>query len=635
MRIENPNLDNFLRLYPNILTCSLQTFDDNKERKDSSLAKIMPFEKWARQELTRLNNLWAGIFFSVNSMQRGRRDAVSVTWVNAWIVEIDDKDKETQLLEYKMCALPPSCIIESKVSYHAYWFCKDASVSKWKNICKWLAKRFWWDPKVIDIARVLRLPWFNHSKKEEDKFFVSCMYIDPDLIYTEKQMQEEFPFREESIDDVKERVSIANPDNIWDFLWWLDNKEMLSTISGGFLINWDIIEFKKNGNWSEQIFVNWTASSCWLDRDWYIGSSDKGWPTWIQWIMWYWKVTKSELLKWSIDHLKDKIPMKFYEVEKQNIDNKKQEVKEEVDTNFRHITVDEKLASAYMELMDTDPSKVIKWWWKEWDDYLWGIYPGKIYLIGADTWGWKSTFVNAVCSSIARQWHRVVKYSLEDRMNDIGKQELYYMCNRLRKKAWKDAYRWTHFNNNEYWTKWRDLYDPKFEDWILEAYDILTKNNIIELEKSKQVNIDELCQLITEQAEEGSRFFAIDHLHYFEMEEWENKMATYITNVMHRLNEVCRTKNITIFLVAHYKEFSNTDNVKYPLTRWFKNGSSIKQVANIIIQIVSDYETWETEFFLTKIRWPYKRETIVGKFDLERFEYDFTPTPLQKSKSFY
>ncbi len=46
--------------------------------------------------------------------------------------------------------------------------------------------------------------------------------------------------------------------------------------------------------------------------------------------------------------------------------------------------------------------------------------------------------------------------------------------------------------------------------------------------------------------------FAIDHLHYFEFED-SNRLDLQIKNVMHKLNEIARRRNVAVFLIAHYK----------------------------------------------------------------------------------
>jgi KaiC/GvpD/RAD55 family RecA-like ATPase len=69
-------------------------------------------------------------------------------------------------------------------------------------------------------------------------------------------------------------------------------------------------------------------------------------------------------------------------------------------------------------------------------------------VIGAESGIGKTTFVNQVARNVARTGVRVVKYSLEDRMEDIGKEELYYEINRGRYQ--EERYEWTKFVNNEY-----------------------------------------------------------------------------------------------------------------------------------------------------------------------------------------
>ena len=85
------------------------------------------------------------------------------------------------------------------------------------------------------------------------------------------------------------------------------------------------------------------------------------------------------------------------------------------------------------------------------------------------------------------------------------------------------------------------------------ACEILMKENIIELDKLKQVNIDELVQLMEEECNKGTKLFAIDHLHYFEFDGNGDRLDLQIQNVMHRINEIARKRNVAILLVAHYR----------------------------------------------------------------------------------
>jgi len=294
--------------------------------------------------------------------------------------------------------------------------------------------------------------------------------------------------------------------------------------------------------------------------------------------------------------------------------------------NFKTISYKEKLDRAFEELQNTNPETILKFWREERDSLLWWLYWWKIYLIWADTWVGKSTFVNQICNNVSNAWHKVMKYSLEDRMEDIGKEELFYITNRLRYKDKQPLYTRVKFVNNEY-------NDEPFWYYVKKAYKELTENNnTYELDKTKQVNIDELVSLMEDECDKWVELFAIDHLHYFEM--WNSQRHDIeIQNVMHRINEVARQRNVVILLVAHYKSNKAFGASWVPSYDDFKDWASIKQVANVIIQITRDIaEWWTSEFHITKLRWPVKPTIIETSFNLNTFEYDFTKTDQQLEK---
>jgi len=113
--------------------------------------------------------------------------------------------------------------------------------------------------------------------------------------------------------------------------------------------------------------------------------------------------------------------------------------------------------------------------------------------------------------------------------------------------------------------------------------DYLKKLKITELDKSKQVKIQDLIRLMEEEVERGTKVFFIDHLHYFKMYE-KSRTDLEIQNIMHDINEIARKHNVAIFLVAHYKKLNGTE----PDNDSFKDAVSIKQVSNIIIHITRE-----------------------------------------------
>lgn len=606
----------------------IQTYDDSKERGDKSLSRTFPLATGWYDKAVELSKKWASICFTVNITNWGRKKT-DVEKIRCWVCEVDDVSKQAQMDRYISAPIPPSCIIESKNSYHAYWFAKDAEIDNYHLVTGWLRDYFFGDKSVVtDTSRVLRIPWFQHQKNKDDPFMIRLEYCFPECVYSEQEMMEAYPLNEV----VVKNNNYISPTSggIWDIISSWDNRSMLDDISWTGLMNWESIDFKQNSDGTQQIIVNWQSTGCWIDTSWMIGSSKWWWPTWIQWVMFYHNVSKSWLLRWVLERYKDRLPVETYNKEQSRIQAEKQQARETINQNFHHISYNEKLVRSANELLKTNPRDVIKRWWREFDYHLWGIYWGRIYLVGAETWTWKTTFVNIVCANIAKQWHQVVRYSLEDRLEDKGKEDLYYEVNKIRASDWKYPYIYTEFYNNEYWHKEGKSYDPEFESYLQRGIKSLSRLKITELDKTKQVNISELEILIKEEAIKGTRVFFIDHLHYFEMTNTERRDLE-IQNVMQRLNDVVRNYNLTVFLVAHY---SNTKWVDWKPHPWmFKDWASIKQVANIIIQLKSDRETGAIEVYFTKLRGGHRVEwwVIYWQFNIHSYDYTFDKTIEQQS----
>lgn len=284
--------------------------------------------------------------------------------------------------------------------------------------------------------------------------------------------------------------------------------------------------------------------------------------------------------------------------------------------SFKHISFEDKLQKAINELVDTNPSEIIKWGWDIWDNTLWWIYGGKIYVIWAESWHWKSTFVNQVAMNLSRQKVKVTKYSLEDRMEDIWKEELFYSCNRIRYSNKLPAYEWTKFVNNEYWNSNSVFFDIDFAQILEFAFNDLKKLSITELDKTKNVKIDDLIRLMEEEVKAGTKVFIIDHLHYFKMDS-DARRDLEIENIMHSINEIARKYNVAVFLVAHYSKL----HWQEPSNDSFKDASAVKQVANIIIHIVRNKDNFTTDFKFWKMRWPIKCDWFTASFDLRTYTY--------------
>ena len=79
-------------------------------------------------------------------------------------------------------------------------------------------------------------------------------------------------------------------------------------------------------------------------------------------------------------------------------------------------------------------------------------------------------------------------------MEDIGKEELYYMCNRLYFKDTGNKFKRTKFVCGEY------NENETFLTYLNRAYEKLSEKTIVELDKQKDVTIDNLTMLMEEEA---------------------------------------------------------------------------------------------------------------------------------------
>lgn len=630
-------LQKFINTYPNFTDCAIQTFDDNANRKKANLAQIFPASDVDRQAVKRLNDDGAWVFFSVNSMQKWERKKSSVTHLNTRIVECDTLSKKEQMQLIENAPTRPSCVIESKKSYHIYYFANDATPDNREIINRWLQQYYKGDPAICkDTARVLRLPWTLHQKNIDDPFTIKLLWIN-DIKYTEKDMMKHFPYTIPTEKTEKNilQTSIKKADNLREVMWQQSNKYMLERISNSKLVQGETIYFSLNSDGTEQIVVNNNAVGCWLDKNDMIGSTKGWWPTRIQRCTYYGN-SKAEIAYRFVEFCSDLIPKNINRTQQVRQLNKIQEESDQENKKqkLKHIMHETKISKAYDELYNTNPEKVMKRWRTERDNVLWGIYWGKVYLVWADTWVWKSTFLNQVACNLAYQGTRVAKYSLEDRMEDIGKEEIFYMTNKYRKKNGKKMLHWVSFVNGEYTHKnWR-LYSEE----ICEDIDYVSANmlipNLIELDKKEDVWIHDMVDLMHEECDKGTQVFIIDHLHYFRFEDDKVRMDLQIENAMKAINEIARQRNVAVFVIAHY----NSSISNWVITKnSFKGSSGIKQIANIIIQISREEGSDITEFYISKLRWPIKAPEFSAKFDLSTFEYSFTKTKklIQWEKSIF
>ncbi len=148
---------------------TFQTFDDQKERKDKSLARWMHgtlSEHW--RSLVSLNGRGAGVFIMVNDGDgKGRREE-NVRALRALFGDDDSGTLTPQALE-----LTPTMLVQSKRGLQPYWRLQDGEpLHAFTAAQDAVARALNTDPAVKDLPRVMRLPGFLHLKDPEQPFLV-------------------------------------------------------------------------------------------------------------------------------------------------------------------------------------------------------------------------------------------------------------------------------------------------------------------------------------------------------------------------------------------------------------------------------------------------------------------------------
>ena len=166
-----------------------QTFDDNAARKKAlSKGSKDPFARVTSGtieecfgQLAKLNKQGAGIFITVQECKPGKRNNDSITSIRAIINDFDGDDA-VALAEAAAAKLLPSIVVESSPGKrHLYWLTGgEFPLPEYTPFIASMVAITGADPNPKDLARVLRVPGFDHCKGErhrvrmlEDNSFVS------------------------------------------------------------------------------------------------------------------------------------------------------------------------------------------------------------------------------------------------------------------------------------------------------------------------------------------------------------------------------------------------------------------------------------------------------------------------------
>lgn len=560
-----------MKVYPNFRQCSIQTFNE-QDKNEKSQSRILPMTDENLEKCEKLQSMLPyGVYFSVNPMESWKRNADSVKKIQTWICDIDSWTKEEQLELIKNAPLKPTLVVESVHWFHLYYLAdNDLTRDEYTNWNRWLRNYYNWDAKVCsDTARVLRIPWFYHQKW--DKVMVEFR---EDLswwaLYSVEEITEAFPNQTETTPWIEKQRKQMNSylneeDNFRAKAWELDSKMMLEEFSWTWWVSWDTITFKRNTNWTEQIYVNNKSTWCWIDKNWYIGSSDKWWPTWIQWLKRYGLVDRKELAR----ELKNKHP-ELESKPKEKIDVSKLLAKRDT-----HITLER-----------PDFTRWDKWL----DDNIWKLSRGQLIILSWETWAWKTTFA----TFMARKNPNSCYFVLEDSMENIAKR---YAIRR----AWI-----TREELND-WT-WGDEKLWKFES----ALNRFMKQEINFIDIGKKIDVSALIDAMTELKAKGYSMFFIDNLWFVLWDwRWETEQTADVSS---KLLSFCLKENVCVVLLHHFKKWEkdaprDISHLRGSWKLWddsFLVANYMRVWAGTVLRILKDRNRWDLkDHMMLYDRWDF------------------------------
>jgi len=187
----NIPLDTFLHpFFDSKESVCIRIFDDRKDSafKGAKLECEAGKIDTLVEKLTQHNEQNRGIYFVVNY---GGNSDEEITRINAVFVENDNLSIEEQVAQLEGFALPPSLMVRTAKSVHAYWLVKDVEVKDFRRLQKKLIVQFDGDSACVNESRVLRLPGFNHCKGEP--VMVECIKFAPELRYTKAELEAVLP----------------------------------------------------------------------------------------------------------------------------------------------------------------------------------------------------------------------------------------------------------------------------------------------------------------------------------------------------------------------------------------------------------------------------------------------------------
>jgi len=255
-------------------------------------------------------------------------------------------------------------------------------------------------------------------------------------------------------------------------------------------------------------------------------------------------------------------------------------------------SIKECLQDAKNNLAQINPESICEYSVKCLNDFLLGIIPSELIIIGADTGTGKTDLVNNIALINAQKGKKVYLISLEgDKDEVVNRWKWNIICDEYYKNPTGIKMHYSLFTTNRIKgiDHLIDIAEKKLSeiDGHLEIFD-----------RSFEFSVDTLTQQM-ELIKKDAQLIVIDHLHYFSLFDEESE-AIQISKIMRTIKKLTEEYKIPIVLVSHLRKKGKDRGVGD--NEDFMGSSNIAKVASTAIIMNPCYEMNLNDKFATVFR---------------------------------
>lgn len=227
------------------------------------------------------------------------------------------------------------------------------------------------------------------------------------------------------------------------------------------------------------------------------------------------------------------------------------------------------IGKAYDKLIET-----LKAWWlkpicKTWldqlDYYTKGFWETAVWVVGARSWHWKSTFCLNLLINACKQWVKCCMFSLEVNEQEISEKIM----------------------SNIGWIPSQAYNAQEVDKTIIERIEAIEpevkpiKENLYVYDKLNRY--EDIVSQIYALAWQWVKIFCVDHLLLVKSTEKRQNKANEIWDVVNGLKSIAQELDICIILVSQFNRRVDDRMLKEPQMSDFNGSSDIENIANVAI----------------------------------------------------